>query len=169
MKNHKNTYFTWNMECSYNKPKCQTTSDYFQKIPDPLPKPLRSITYSTFMTSHYSGSSQSSLFSVGHSGAFGKLYCCCTVVTPSFPIISTFFLQCCSQKLHIFFLLMFSPVSYCQGFPNQSSSSFCLCCSKLIHLPCFLFSFSGLSQDITVTQKARTESEEKSRKSSLTL
>lgn len=173
MKNHKNRYFTWNMECSYDKPKCQTTSDSFQKIPDSLPKPLRSITDYRFMTSRYSGSSQSSLFSVGHSGAFESstapkrpLYSCYSQLPNNqyfFPAVlftkATFF----------FFLLMFRPVSYCQGFPNQASSSSCLCCSKLIHLPCFLLSFSGLSQDITVTQKARTESEVKSRKSGLTL
>lgn len=43
-------------------------SDFFQKVPDAAPKSMLSITNSKLITFCYSGSSQLSLFSVGHWG-----------------------------------------------------------------------------------------------------
>lgn len=88
---------------------------------------------------------------------------CCKVVSPSLTTIST--LSAAPDLSSVFVpaihtsFFMFNLVSYCQGFSNRASPSFCLHCSKLIHLPCFFLSFVGLSRDINVIQNARTEPE----------
>lgn len=99
-------------------------SGFFQKIPDALSKPMLSITYFKFTTfcilaavsCHFLWDTQVSLESCPTPNA------CCKTVTPSFTGISTFSAPPdLIHTGHVFFMLIFNPVSYCQGFSNQAS------------------------------------------------
>lgn len=146
-KNHKTMQFTWNTQCTYNKPEirwflvCFFFRTYLMLSPNlcfqlPTPSSQHSAILGAVGCHCFLWDTLGSL----ESSPTPK--CCCKTVTPNLTGISIFSAPPdLIHTSHVFFTLMFDPVSYCQGFSNQVSPSFWFSCPKLLHLSRFFLFF----------------------------